>query len=401
MGMRRLLLPLTPAYRLALAIREFRLRRGWEPVRRLGFPVISIGNLSTGGAGKTPFAIALAKLLSARGFGVDVLSRGYGRKGDDAARVEASGSADESGDEPVLIAREAGVPVFVGAERYEAGRMAEREESLPSGAKARVDLGSDAARLKSCPFKAEEAGRPFKAEEAGGPFKAEAAGAYGEGPRVHILDDGFQHRQLHRDVNIMLVNGEDLQDRLLPGGNLREPRTAAKRADVIAVPEDEAGLERELEAWGWKGPVWRMGRRMEVPEMDGPVVAFCGIARPEQFFAGLEAEGLRIAARIAFPDHHRYTARDLERIMKLAKGVGASSFVTTQKDEIRLESLNPGSWSPTFATKDVAKMGHGSFLDGEGLRFFTAGLRIEIQDEEAAVEWLIRRLSVTGAGLSV
>jgi tetraacyldisaccharide 4'-kinase len=348
MSARRLLLPLSPAYRVALAIREFRLRRGWEPVRRLGFPVVSIGNLSTGGAGKTPFAIALAKALCARGFGVDVLSRGYGRKRDDAARVVASGSVDQFGDEPVLIAREAGVPVYVAPERYDAGRFAEK--SSP-----------DTERL-----------------------------------RVHILDDAFQHRQLHRDLDILLLNREDWQDRLLPAGNLREPVDAARRADVIAIPEDEAGLEKELRAWGWTGQVWRLRRSMEVPQVDGPVVAFCGIARPEQFFAGLEAAGLRIAARIAFRDHHRYTARDVERLRGSAKGAGVSSFVTTLKDEIRLESLNPGSWSPTFATKDVAKMGHGRSVVGKGFRFYAAGLRIEIQDEEAALGWLARRLSDTG-----
>ncbi len=353
MNARRLLLPLTPGYRLALAIRDFRLRRGWEPVRRLGFPVISIGNLSTGGAGKTPFAIALAKAMSARGFGVDVLSRGYGRKRDDAARVDASGSVDQFGDEPVLIAREAGVPVYVARERYEAGLFAE----------------------KSCPDT--------------------------ERLRVHILDDAFQHRQLYRDVDILLLNREDWRDRLLPAGNLRERVDAARRADVIAIPEDEAGLENELRAWGWTGPVWRLRRNMEVPEVDGPVVAFCGIARPDQFFAGLEAAGLRIAARIAFRDHHRYTAGDVERLIELAKSVGASSFVTTQKDEIRLESLNPGSWSPTFATKDVAKMGHGSSVVGKGFRFYTAGLGIEIQDEEAAQGWLARRLSDTDIRQSV
>ncbi len=90
-----------PLYRMALGVRELRLRRGWEPVRRLRFPVISIGNLSTGGAGKTPFAIALAQALSARGFGVDVLSRGYGRQAGAAARVRLDGTADEFGDEPL------------------------------------------------------------------------------------------------------------------------------------------------------------------------------------------------------------------------------------------------------------------------------------------------------------
>ena len=109
---RPMLLPLVPLYRLALAARELRLRSGLEPVRRLRYPVISIGNLSTGGSGKTPLTIALAKALTGRGFQVDVLSRGYGRKGSLPVRVRVDGTADEFGDEPLVIARETGLPVL-------------------------------------------------------------------------------------------------------------------------------------------------------------------------------------------------------------------------------------------------------------------------------------------------
>src|SRR5215469_7447909 len=118
-----------PLYAVGLRLREMSLQRGWEPTRRLTYPVISIGNLSTGGSGKTPLAIALAKLLSARGFQVDVLSRGYGRRSAVPLRVDLYGSADQFGDEPLLIAREAGVPVYVAPDRYDAGRLAESEWS--------------------------------------------------------------------------------------------------------------------------------------------------------------------------------------------------------------------------------------------------------------------------------
>ena len=124
---RRLLFPLIPLYRLALAFRELRLLVGLEPVRRLRFPVVSIGNLSTGGAGKTPLTIALAKALKRRGLRVDVLSRGYGRQSLLAARVQPGGSAEEFGDEPLLIAREAKIPVYVAPRRYEAGLLAEAD----------------------------------------------------------------------------------------------------------------------------------------------------------------------------------------------------------------------------------------------------------------------------------
>jgi tetraacyldisaccharide 4'-kinase len=317
MSLRTLLAPLTPLYRLGLALRERRLAS--EEVRRLRFPVISIGNLSTGGAGKTPMAIALAKALAARGFNVDVLSRGYGRSGDGAARVRADGTAEEFGDEPLLIARQGGVPVYVAAERYEAGLLAERE--IATGAKA-----------------------------------------------VHILDDGFQHRQLHRDIDILLLSERDLRDRLLPAGNLREALQAAARASVIAIPADEAEVESEMRARGWNGPVWRLRRRMEVPKVDAPALAFCGIARPEQFFAGLQAAGADVAATVRFRDHHRYTQSDLDRLAAKAARCGASALLTTEKDAVRLAGL---------------KM---------PLPVVTAGLRMEIENEAAAMEWLASRL---------
>jgi tetraacyldisaccharide 4'-kinase len=319
MSLRPLLAPLTPFYRLGLALRERRLASGREEVRRLRFPVVSIGNLSTGGAGKTPMAIALAKALAARGLHVDVLSRGYGRSGGGAARVRLDGTAEEFGDEPLVIARQAGVPVYVAAERYEAGVLAERE--IATGAKA-----------------------------------------------VHILDDGFQHRQLRRDVEILLLSARDLRDRLLPAGNLREPLQAAARADVIAIPADEAEVESEMRTRGWSGPVWRLRRRMEVPPVDAPALAFCGIARSEQFFAGLRAAGADVAATEAFRDHHRYTQNDLDRLAAKAARCGASALLTTEKDAVRLAGLKLP------------------------LPVVTAGLRTEVENEEVAMEWLASRL---------
>jgi tetraacyldisaccharide 4'-kinase len=358
---RQFLIPMIPMYRLGVALRGWRLRRGWEPVRRLQFPVISIGNLSAGGAGKTPFAIALARLLAGRGYGVDVLSRGYGRCRRDAARVDPAGTPEEFGDEPLLIARETGLPVYVARQRYEAGLLAEEH---PAGATPCADK---------------------------------------EQLPVHILDDGFQHRQLHRDVDILLLNREDWRDKLLPAGNLRESRGAARRADVIVVPDGDEELEGNVREWGWKGPVWCAGRRVEVPRVDGPVLAFCGIARPEQFFAGLEAAGLRLAGRIAFRDHHRYSAQDVEKLQGRARMAGARALVTTQKDEMRLrtgdlETRQAGCrepWFPNLLAKDARKIGHGDVFDAVGLPVFTAGLRIEIAEETAALDWLSSRLRDT------
>lgn len=322
---RPLLLPLVPLYAAAVALREVRLDRGWERVRRLRYPVISIGNLSTGGSGKTPLTIALARLLGSRGFQVDVLSRGYGRRSAVPLRVNREGTAERYGDEPLLIARATGLPVYVAPERYDAGRLA---ESVTEVERAR---------------------------------------------RVHILDDGFQHRQLARDIDVLLVDSEDWRDHLLPAGNLREGRDAARRAGVIAIPIEDAGLEAEIRDWGWSGEVWRLRRRMEVSRVEGPVAAFCGIARPEQFFAGLRAAGLMLASHRVFPDHHRYEERDVEGIVRGARWANAKTVITTEKDLVRIDGLASG-FPPDLPPK-------------------TVGLSSEIEDEAAVVAWIEQKIA--------
>lgn len=320
---RYVLRPFAPLYRLGLYIRERQIIAGGETIERLQWPVVSIGNLSVGGAGKTPLTITLARALRQRGRHVDVLSRGYGRRTRGVLRVDPAGTAAEFGDEPLEIARAADVPVYVAGQRLDAGWMAEREG----------------------------------AEETAG---------------IHLLDDGFQHRQLHRDVNIVLLNRQDWRDRLLPVGNLREPIRALRRAHVLAIPGDDRELEAELRAHDWPQPVWFLHRRMEAPRYAGPAVAFCGIARPEQFFAGLEAAGMQIASRIVFRDHHRYVRHDIDCLLDAARGVGAAALVTTEKDRARLGALEAAIPA--------------------GLPLRTARLRVEIEDQAAAVDWLLRHL---------
>jgi tetraacyldisaccharide 4'-kinase len=323
-----LLWPLVPIYRLGLALRELQLRTGLKPVRRLKWPVVSIGNLSTGGAGKTPLTIALAKSLSARGLHVDVLSRGYGRQSALPLLVDPGGTAREFGDEPLVIAREANVPIYVAPERYEAGLLAERDATGQSG--------------------------------------------------IHLLDDGFQHRQLARDVDILLLDGTEWStEHLLPAGNLRESFSALQRATVVAVTAPGGPLlEKWLRSNGrWQGPIWRLRRFMEIPPLDGPVAAFCGIARPDQFFQGLESAGVKLASRTAFADHHNYTASDLARIESAAGKAGAIALLTTEKDRVRIGALFSNLSAP--------------------LSLKTVQLRIEIEDESAAIDWLIGRLTVS------
>src|SRR5476649_1680117 len=175
--------PLVSVYRAALAVKEA--LRG-EP-KRLQWPVVSVGSVSAGGAGKTPVVIALAQMLKARGWSVDVLSRGYGRSGREVELVSVT-DTNRFGDEPVLIAQRAEVPVWVGPDRFAAGQRAEATVQ---------DRG------------------------------------------LHLLDDGLQHRQLARVVDVVLVTADDIDDALLPAGNLREPVHALVRADFVAVREEE------------------------------------------------------------------------------------------------------------------------------------------------------------------
>jgi tetraacyldisaccharide 4'-kinase len=320
---------MVPLYAAGSMLRNLRMALGWEKVRALWHPVISIGNLSTGGAGKTPLAITLARLLTARGFQVDVLSRGYGRKSRGPARVRLDGNSEQFGDEPLLIARETGVSVYVAQQRYQAGRLAETEIHH-----------------------------------------------LGDHPRVHILDDGFQHRQLFRDIDILLLDRDDWHDHLLPAGNLREGLRSIKRASVLAIPAEDPEFEKELRK-KWSGPLWRLRRSMEIPQVPGHVIAFCGIARPDQFLAGLKSAGLSLAEEIIFADHHQYSIPDVERLIASARRRNATALITTEKDEVRLGNL----------TSDLPAW----------LPLKTASLKVQLEEEATAMTWLEEQLARTRA----
>jgi len=276
--------PLSAIFGAGVAVRNALYDRGILKARRLAGPVISVGNISVGGSGKTPFVIALGRLLKERGIEFDVLSRGYGRRESGVALVDPNGSPAQFGDEPVLIARKLQVPVIVGASRYEAGLLAERQFAH----------------------------------------------------RLHLLDDGFQHRGLHRDFDIVMLPASDTEDTLLPGGRLREPLSALRRADALVVMGQVAVSKN---AAAPKNVVWRARRQMMVAGIEGKAIAFCGIARPEQFFSGLTDLGVEIAEKVSFPDHHRYTENDIGRLLELKARAGAKSLLTSEKDMINLGSL--------------------------------------------------------------
>ena len=280
------LAPLTPLYGAAVHAKNAAYDHRLMKQKRLRGPVVSIGNLSTGGGGKTPFVIALAKLLTEYGIAVDVLSRGYGRSSTAVERVDASASStiDRFGDEPLLIAREAHVPVYLGAQRYEAGLLAEQEAE-----------------------------------------------------RLHLLDDGFQHRQLARDLDIVLLHPDDLTTRLLPAGHLREPLSSLRRADVVVLSEGERALGAQLRRYLQpKAVIWHVRRVLQLASAAENSVAFCGIARPEEFFDELRALGANLADTLAFPDHHAFSMDDLQGVGKRVKASGATRILTTAKDLVRL-----------------------------------------------------------------
>jgi len=254
--------------------------RGWLRSRRLGGPVISIGNLSAGGAGKTPFVMLLGELLKARGVKFDVLSRGYGRKSKGVRLVDPGGLPQEFGDEPLLIARKLQVPVVVGEDRHAAGLFAEAKF----------------------------------------------------GPQLHLLDDGFQHRELARDFDIVLVTPQDVSDRLLPSGCLRESLRSLRRADAVVLSSGAAAESFPLEG----KLVWRVRRGIVPRNVPPRPVVFCGIARPQNFVLQLRAANIEPVAEAFYRDHHAYVEKDISELLALKQQSEAGGFVTTEKDAVNL-----------------------------------------------------------------
>jgi tetraacyldisaccharide 4'-kinase len=271
---------LSSIYGSVAGIRNALYERRLLPRRHLRGTVVSVGSLSVGGSGKTPFVILLGEMLKARGVNFDVLSRGYGRKTRGVMQVDPGGSASEFGDEPLLIARRLEVPVVLGEDRYRAGAYAEQEF----------------------------------------------------GPQMHLLDDGFQHRALARDFDIVLVTAEDARDRLLPAGRLREPRTALKRADAVVLTGGASPESFPLDG----KLVWRVRRGILPEHVPTRPIAFCGIARPQNFMVQLRKAGIEPAAEAVYRDHHAYTEHDIRELLTLKDRSEANGFVTTEKDAVNL-----------------------------------------------------------------
>jgi tetraacyldisaccharide 4'-kinase len=287
----------------------FAWRRRWysAPGRQheLTRPVISVGNLAFGGRGKTPTVAHIARLLIEEGERPSILSRGYAREQpDDGVVVTSDGrhllaDVDRSGDEPMLLARQlTGASVFVCDERALAGALAERVFDVT----------------------------------------------------VHLLDDGFQHLHLARDLDLVIVAAEDLDARPMPFGTLREPVSALKDADAVLFDEDWPADESAKAADIHSVPAFTLRRSLgDAVGLDsgrswrqdaGPVVALAGIARPERFARALVKAGWTVSEVLTFADHHRYSPRDLRRIADVAARTG-SRVLTTTKDAMRLLPCRP------------------------------------------------------------
>ncbi|MBM3297627.1 MAG: tetraacyldisaccharide 4'-kinase [Candidatus Aminicenantes bacterium] len=275
--------------------------RGWIKPRRGPLPVISVGNITLGGTGKTPAAIEILDRLLRDGFRPALVTRGYRGKWERRGGLLSDGTRlwgnwRESGDEPAMVAlRVPRAGVFVGRHR-----------------------------LKSC----------LRAAEAG--FD------------VAVLDDGFQHRRLHRDLDIVL---HDPRRRAA----LREPVTALSRADIILVPDSARDEAERLLLRKTGRPAFHsysvvplyflkitgssdeVASRVTLESLRGAeTVAFCGLAAPERFFLMLERLGLRLRKKVVFPDHHPYPARSWDRIRTLRRELKAEAVVTTEKDAVKL-----------------------------------------------------------------
>lgn len=274
--------------------------------RRLPRPVVSVGNLAVGGAGKTPHVQHLARWLAGRGLRPAVLSRGYGRRSRGVLWASGERRPDPRavGDEPALLALTLpGVPVVVGESRYEAGVECLRRREVD----------------------------------------------------VFLLDDGFQHLSLAREADLLLVDAErGLGNGLtLPFGPLREPPAHARYADALVVTKCRDVAEGERAAAAVPIPAGRprafsrlvpravvgpAGEEGPLPPPGTGVAAFCGLARNDQFAATLEALRLDVRAFLRFPDHHVYGPRDLRRIDEAARG---GTVLTTEKDLVRLPAGLP------------------------------------------------------------
>ncbi len=286
--------PLSVLYGAAVRTRVWMYKKGWLKQRRLKAAVISVGNLTVGGTGKTPMVIWLAEKFLADGKRVAILSRGYRGSGGTSDEIELMKSRLQSR-----------VAFGVGKNRFAVGQRLEAQQPVD----------------------------------------------------IFLLDDGFQHLQLARDLDVLLVDASRplRNESLLPGGRLREPLCAIQRADVVIFTRvnDQLSLKRAIQEFP-EFPIFPAStrliryRRMTLDQQDiapdfelppQPVFAFCGVGNPDSFFGDADRWGNVIVGRAVYRDHHFYSANDLRRLEDSAKSAGARALLTTEKDVQNLGDL--------------------------------------------------------------
>jgi tetraacyldisaccharide 4'-kinase len=300
----------------------YSIKKGYVAInqKRLPHKVISIGNITVGGTGKTPATMALAREAKQRGYRPCILTRGYKGKAEGPCFVSRGErpllNADEAGDEAVLMADKlVNIPVVKGKNRYEAGMFA--LSSLPSALQ----------------------------------------------PDMFLLDDGFQHWALFRNKDIVLIDSSVPfgNRRMLPLGTLREPVKEIRRADIIVITKADRDknhlttapdLIKELTKYNTHAPIFfadhkpsafvtATGESLPLQQAEGKkVFAFCGIGNPDSFRETLLSAGLQIKGFLAFRDHHRYSAGDMQSIRNNAEKTGSEWIVTTEKDIMRLRNFS-------------------------------------------------------------
>jgi len=305
-ALRWLLAPLAPLYGAVVRLRNRAFDRNPQRAARVPAPVVSVGNLSTGGTGKTPVTLYLAEALAAAGLRAAVVSRGYGgRRPVDPMTVTPGSDPAETGDEPLMMARRLGPDrVVVGRRRH-------------------------AAALRALAL------RPA--------------------PDLLLLDDGFQHRALARDLDLLLLDGVRGwgNGRMLPLGDLREPVAGAARASCLVVTRGSRADRDGISDWwarcGSGGPVFWVdfqigalrrldsGERLELPAETGELFAFCGLGHPGAFYADLLVAGLPWVGTRSFRDHAAPTPDQLRRLQAEAWAAGAAALVCTEKDAVKLD----------------------------------------------------------------
>jgi len=297
--------PLTPLYGYVVRARNRAFDDNPRRAERVSLPVLSIGNLSVGGTGKTPLTMYLAQALNETGYPNMIISRGYGgRRSVDPMYVTPESSPHEVGDEPVMIARRLGPNrIIVGRRRAAAALRA----------------------ISSC-----------------------------QALKLLIMDDGFQHRALHRDIDLLLLDGVRKwgNGKLLPLGDLREPMTSAKRAHALVVTRGSRAQSDEIEAWwshyGSGGPIFYVdfqisalrnaatGERITTPTKPGQLFAFCALGHPQAFYADLLVAGFTWVGAQSFRDHQSLTPSQIAKIASQAANSGAVGLVCTEKDAVKL-----------------------------------------------------------------